>query len=334
VAFQEYRFEVPAGTRKVVLRGATAMRPDALGRDKSDGVTFRVFANGKKLLDEHRTDASWKPFEFDVTSTAGRTLTLRYETDPGPRNNSSFDFSTWGGRELVFEGYSPPATTHTAVRKLSLQPLRSQPSGTGGTWPPSVFASTSSSALESGVAIFRDTGPDGTITYRWSRPTGESDPLLGRIEAELKSASGEHHLVPLATTSDVEWIAKAVPGASRWTGEGSSQVLERDVSVGGRPATLRVKGRIQGKSLVLEVACDQPVVARFDAGGWGPTLRRRLVPVPYLSGVEVNYLPHEDLFVAAQLDWTASAATRHENTRATYQTLTDGTRNPLKERVV
>ena len=54
VTFQEFRFQVPNPTRRVVLKGATAMRPDALGPDKSDGVTFRVFANGKKLLDVHR----------------------------------------------------------------------------------------------------------------------------------------------------------------------------------------------------------------------------------------------------------------------------------------
>lgn len=95
VAFQEYRFAVPTGVRKVSLRGATAMRPDALGSGKSDGVTFRVFANGKKRLDEHRADAAWKPFDFDVSPKTGAVLTLRFETDPGPRNDSSFDFSTW-----------------------------------------------------------------------------------------------------------------------------------------------------------------------------------------------------------------------------------------------
>ncbi len=129
VSFQEFRFQVPKSARRILVRGATGLRTDALGPDKSDGVTFRVFANGKKLLDEHRTDASWKPFEFDLTAQAGPVLTLRFETDPGPKNNSSFDFSIWGDRQLVLEGFAPKAAAHPAVPPLALKSLRSRPEG-------------------------------------------------------------------------------------------------------------------------------------------------------------------------------------------------------------
>lgn len=332
VTFQEYRFQVPPEVRRVVLRGATAMRPDALGRDKSDGVTFRVFANGEKLLDEHRMDASWKAFEFDLTARARPVLTLRFETDPGPKDNASFDFSIWGDRQIVFEGLSPRPPAHAKVPALGLRPLGSHRGG--GATPPSGFPHRESFALEGDAVVFRYAGDDGTITYRWSRPTSGDDPVLGRLVAEVQARGGTRYAVPLATTAALQWTRESLPGASRWKPSRESIELERAYTLGGRTATLRVTGRLAGKSLVLDVACDQSVVSRFDAGGWGPMFRRRAVPVPYLSGEQVEFLPNEDLFVGAQLDWTASAATIHENSRALYQALTDGSRNRLAERAI
>ena len=55
VAFQEFHFLLPRA-RRIVLRGATALRSDAVG--KSDGVTFRIKAGGRQLLEVHRADAS------------------------------------------------------------------------------------------------------------------------------------------------------------------------------------------------------------------------------------------------------------------------------------
>ena len=66
IAFQEFCFRLPpaSAVQHIRLVGATAMRGDALARPgeppKSDGATFRIFANGRPLLDEHRQDADWK----------------------------------------------------------------------------------------------------------------------------------------------------------------------------------------------------------------------------------------------------------------------------------
>ena len=43
-------------------------------------------------------------------------------------------------------------------------------------------------------------------------------------------------------------------------------------------------------------------------------MRRRQVAVPYYTGA-VYYLPQENLFVNAILDWTASAASSHSGTQ-------------------
>ncbi len=96
---------------------------------------------------------------------------------------------------------------------------------------------------------------------------------------------------------------------------------------------IRIKGSLIGKSLVLDLEADQPLAALLDSGNWGPTVRRRTIPVPYFSG-RVDYLPAEGLFVAANYDWTVSAATSLDGSRASYLALTDGRRNPIRERIV
>ena len=82
VTFQEFTLQLPR-VPKIVLRGATALRADGVG--KSDGVTFRVFVDGAKRLEVNRADATWQPFTLDLTALAGKTVTLRFETDPGPQ---------------------------------------------------------------------------------------------------------------------------------------------------------------------------------------------------------------------------------------------------------
>ncbi len=328
IAFQEFAFRMPR-VRRIILRGATAMRPDVEG--KSDGATFRVKANGRGLLDEHRTDAVWRPFEFDLTDSAGGLLVLRFETDPGPKNNASWDFSLWGGRELVLEGFEarPAARPDPPPVDLSrLWPVRD-----GGMVPPSGFQGSVAKGLRGDAATFRYEGADGILEYRWRRPRKPDDPAFGdlRLVARMKGDAAVE--VPLAGAASIEWVRQAEPLESRWEDGPDAVACVRRFAVGGDEATVRVSGRMSGKSLVLDVSCDRPMVKTLDAGVWGPVMRRRRIPVPYYSG-QVDYFPSENLFAGAFLDWTASAASSHDHTRAHYGAFTDGGRNALRERVV
>ena len=103
----------------------------------SDGVTFRLYANGTKLFDYHQTNDVWRPFEYDFTALRGTNLTVRFEVDPGPNNNASFDYSLWGNRQLVLEGYTPPVLTRPAASPLALSNLWS--GQTAEVAPPSGF---------------------------------------------------------------------------------------------------------------------------------------------------------------------------------------------------
>ena len=87
ISFQQFTFEVPKVAR-VLLRGAVALREDAVG--KSDGVTFRIFANTRKLLEVHRVDANWRPFEYgDPPNSNARSIISCIAAHTLARKNSA-----------------------------------------------------------------------------------------------------------------------------------------------------------------------------------------------------------------------------------------------------
>lgn len=388
VAFQEYTVRLPRAA-KITLTGATALRADAVG--KSDGVTFRVFACGRPLLNENRTDGAWRDFRFDLTPLAGQTVTLRFETDPGPKDDASFDFALWGERRLTLAGFRAVAVRRPAPPPLDLRRLSSVTGG--GVAPRSGWAGRTSVRVTPRGAVLRYAGADGTLEYHWTPPASASDPVLGRWVLHAHMTGDAPVDVPLAGGARVEWAVPAVAkgptpppslghpsrsgrGDGAWGGEallsssapavsdtaldkpvkapavcvvpppetggvarsagvgsGSSITLARTFTVGGQTATLTVTAHLAGKSLVLDVACDKPVIRALDGGGWGPTLRRKALGVPYYSN-PVTYLPRENLFTGALLDWTRSAASGQSGTRAAYDARTDGTRRALKETLV
>lgn len=327
VTFQEFTLKLPR-CRRIMLRGATAVRAEAI--DEPDGVTFRVICEGRKLLDVHRKDARWSDFEFDLTESAGKTVTLRFETDPGPDDNTAWDHALWGGRQLVLEGVeSQPAVRHAAPPPLDLRRVQKPPSQS--VVPVSGFASKQQTELTADTAVFRYTGPDGVLEYRWNKPDA-ADPLLGRIELTA-TTSGGGSVLPLACGSKITWAEPATFVSSAFERTPAGVTCFITYKVGDAEAAVRVAGRIEGKSLVLDISCDKPLISRLDAGGWNLLPIRKQIPIPYYSG-QVFYVPSADLFAGGFLDWTCSNASRHENTAAVYSELTDHSRNLLKERAV
>jgi hypothetical protein len=335
VAFQEYHIHLPARSR-VRLSGATALREDGVGR--SDGVTFRIKADGKILLDVHRSDAQWAPFEFDLTAMAGRTVVLRFECDCGPKDDASFDFGIWGDRTLRIDGFQAAPTIRPVPPPVSFRQLVSRPGG--GVAPPGARTTRTNWERSGEQIVLRATDVDGSFTYTWRRSdAGEraasSMGVLGKIvlEARMNGAQNQSALVPLATTAEIRWARPAKSLDSRWEETGGGPVLVREFQVGSSVATLRARGTLFGKCLAIDLEIDEPVASSIDTGGWGPVARRRMVPVPYFTG-QLNYLPIENLFVCGFIDWTASGASSLETHRAHYLPLTDGTRRKVRERVI
>lgn len=340
VTFQDFRIQLPptAAVQHLTLVGATAMRTDAIAAPgeppKSDGATFRIFANGRTLLDEPRTDANWKPFSFDLTALAGQTVVLRFETDPGPRNDPSFDFALWGGRELLLEGFAPKAVG-SAAPPLPLDLRRIQPVQNGEVAPPSGFDGHAAIEVGANDATLTYQGDDGTLQYQWARPVTAADPPFGRWQLRATPLGvTETQNVPFAGDAHLDWTSNAQFKSSRLISEPGDRVACLSTyEVAGRAVTLQCAAKLIGKSLVLEVSCDEPLITSLNAGQWGPVLHRRPVTVPYYSG-QVYYLEHEHLFVNAFLDWTKSSASYLDQALAGYGPRTDGTRSPLHERLI
>lgn len=328
ITFQQFVFSLPPTATRILLRGATAMRSENV--TNSDGVTFRLYANGTKLFDYHQTNDVWQPFEYDFSSQRGSNLVVRFEVDPGPRNDPSFDYSLWGNRELVLEGYNPPVVKHPPPPPLVLSNLWSGQSVDVA--PQSGFPGTSTTSLSNGLACFRYTGPDGVLEYQWRGPESPRDGLFGTITVTAQATGDTRVTVPLANSAAISWSQAATATASGWIKTNLGYTLWRTYNVGSTSATVRITGQMVGKTLALTITCDQPVVTALDVGGWGLVMRRHVV-VPYYPGT-VYYLARENLFVNAMLDWTASAASSHGGTKAGYDLRTDGTRVPLRERAI
>ena len=327
VTFQEFTMKLPRAP-KIFLSGATALRADGVG--KSDGVTFRVYVDGAKRLDVNRADATWQPFVIDLTALGGKTVTLRFETDPGPRDDASFDFALWGGREVVLTGFTPSVQRHPAPIPLDLRRLTSRQNGSVA--PPSGFAGRTSVQATSGAAILRYRGADGTLEYHW-KPAGEG--LLGDLVLRAAMTGDAPVVLPLAGQAALDWTGTAALTGTRLTPTpaGDGATLTRSYLVAGQAARVTVTGRMRGKSLVFDIACDKPLLSGLHGGDWGPTMRRRQIGLPYYSN-PVWYLARENMFAGTFLDWTTSNASSQDGTRATYEARTDGTRNLLRERLV
>ncbi len=352
IAFQQFVFALPAQATGVFLRGATAMLSDSIG--VSDGVIFRVFINGQKLLETYRTNDVWEDFEFDLTLLRGGNATIRFEVDPGPYDNTACDWALWGARDLVIEGYTPIPPVHPPPPALVLSNVWSRPNGEVA--PLGGFTGASSVWLSNDVAHLRYAGADGTMEYVWQRPQSANDGVFGTLTLAAQMTGDAPVTVPLARFANLSWTASATAGDNSWQPGTNSVTLVRSFTVGTTRASVQITGNLVGKSLVLSVTCDQPLVTSFGAGWWGPVERCQQVTVPYYSGLInfppadqddascgeeplyysglIYFFPEENIFVNAFLDWTASAASSHWQTRASYDPLTDGTRSRLQERAV
>ena len=83
IAFQQFVIRLPAEATRILLRGATAMRSQNV--TNSDGVTFRLYADGTKLFDYHQTNDVWRQFEFDFSARRGSNLTRALRGGPRPQ---------------------------------------------------------------------------------------------------------------------------------------------------------------------------------------------------------------------------------------------------------
>lgn len=337
-AFQEFSITLPASPA-AAIEGFTSLTDDS---EKSDGVTYRIRVNGDIAWEEHRHTLDWQPFRADLAKWAGKPVTIRFESTPGPKNNTGWDASMWGERKLLlpgFRGFEHPAPPPLDLKKLSSKQNKS--------WAPlSGFDSKTKITVEKDyLASLSYDGDDGAMKHEWS--------LCGAIERYSPVAGDMSIARPLGTitlhakmTGDREYEIPMLGGAQiLWTNEvheldakfvkhwSSIELVRTFTNAAGEIATLTVSAKLEGKSIVLDIACDKPWIKEFTPGIVGPVAIKKKLPMPYY-GHPVEFLPAENLFVSSFPDWSASHASHFRNERAIYEALTDGSRNKLVERAI
>lgn len=343
----DYELVLPR-LQPIRLKFGIAMGPDVARPERSDGVTFSCLlkADGgeQELMRQHQAEARWLDFDFDLTPYAGQTVVVRLQVEPGPQNNSSFDYSFFGDARLaVGAGTSQRAevlqrlTTSRAYQATARADLTSLSNRTDqGVVPGNLLPGKN--ALEPAANGWRFTydGEDCRVAYEWTPDTGTLDDFRVQVDdgRPLAPALGGGATVAVQHADQPDDKAEDVPlrGGRPVEVKREQDLLkvlwEYDIS--GQAVRVAWTFRILGKALVISARCDAPQVSRFSLGEVGLAPLRRSFPVPYLPG-SVVYLPAQNVFVGRCLDWTVSHASRCPQGVADYEPKTDGTRNPLVE---
>jgi hypothetical protein len=338
----EYELALPRVT-PIKFSFAVVMGPDAGVPDKSDGSTFSCYltADGveRELMREHQATDKWKQFEFDLSPHAGKTVKLRLQVEPGPKNNPSWDWSFFGdakftvgaGQDARGEWLKRLTGTraYAATSKASLVALSN--SASNGVVPSNLLPFSNKLERTADGWRFTYAGADGPVTFTFTPATGTLDDFTAQLGKgrPFLPATGGGAIVARKLENNTEEVQARGGRAVEVRREGDTLNVVWEYDLPDQPLRIAWRYRMQGKALVVSARCDEPVISRFSLGSAAAPLRRTLT-VPYLPGV-VNYLPVEGVFVFRYLDWTQSHASVCPQGEAAYQLTTASNRNALVE---
>jgi hypothetical protein len=343
----DYRVALPRQA-PLQLRFGIAMSPEAAAPGKSDGVTFSctLVAEGKnrELMRQHYTRAAWRDYTFDLAPYVGQIIVVRFQVEPGPRNDSSFDYSYFGDPKII-AGNAPESHTavlaritesraYRAVEHCNIAELSNR--SENGIAPANLLACTNRlEAADGGGWRFLYEADDCRIVYSYRAATGTLDdftvqvdsgrpvaPAAGGGATAMVAEAGAMREMPLRGGKAVHVEANAATQTLRILWEYPQQKNS--------PLRIAWTYQIRGKALLVAARCETPGATRFSLGDLGPVPFRRRIAVPYLPG-KLVFLPGENLFVSRRLDWTVSHSSRCPEGEAAYEPKTDGTHNALVE---
>lgn len=247
----DYRLALPA-TRPIRLTFSTAIRDHDPGKEgASDGVDFRVEVGegGKfsKVFGRFSAAKQWEAAEVDLSTHAGREVTLRFATGPGPARNTSCDASFWA-EPMIWVGATPPTEARDARearRKGALAAARAALGGKGGEW---------AWVVEGGCGKFGAAvrpGPGGVTDAFIVLSDGGRDLVFEGFGVKIGGT-------PVGGLAGLP-IAKAATKSDSGVGE-----IRHDVAVGERTQTVLAK--VWAEKGALRVAFSMPGVERDGRG--------------------------------------------------------------------
>ena len=110
----EYKVPVPAADA-VRISFAAGIMDAAIGQRKGP-MTFRVEVNGVVAWKQDVSTGAWQAGSADLSSFAGKTLRVRFVTNPGPANDSTFGWAGWSGLGLTVVGKAAPIEFSLTLR--------------------------------------------------------------------------------------------------------------------------------------------------------------------------------------------------------------------------
>ncbi len=148
----------------IALDFATAIRDNTVAEPPSDGAEYRVLVGDgfafKTPFTRFSAAKHWEPAHVDLSSYAGRKVTLRLVTDPGPAHNTTCDQSYWA--EPMLSGGLPPKPEPEAERLARRQKALDQAKGalhgksSAWSWKLESEAGTTSAAIVPGPSGLAD----------------------------------------------------------------------------------------------------------------------------------------------------------------------------------
>jgi len=332
---------------KVQLRFGIAMSTAAVG--KSDGVTFSCHLidgdHEQELMREHYAKDQWKDYSIDLASHAGKKVVVRLQVEPGPKNDTSFDFAYFGDAKITIDGASQDRAglvqrltstrAYLATEKASLIALANR--SDEGVTPANLLPHKNTCQADGDSYRFVYEADDCRLLYTYNPASGTLDDWSVQVDdgpVFLPAAGGG---VTARMTPEKNGKPDAGKDVALRGGRLVNAAIEKDAicvlweyEAEGQPVRVAWQFGIAGKALLVSARCDEPVVSRFSLGEVGGVALRRSLFVPYLPG-RVAYLPGENVYVCRYLDWTQSGSSACPQGDATYEVKTDGTRNPLVE---
>ncbi len=251
-ALLDFRVALPK-QKPIHLDFATAIRDADLKREgASDGVDFRVLVSdggGFKHLFERFSGAKrWEPARVDLSDYAGREITLRLFTGPGPKHNTSCDSSFWAeptvwvGAPVAVE----PAERRAARRQAAVRAASAALTGNTSNWGWKL----TNEAATVGVAVVR--GPNGLA------------------DAFIAFVDDKHELVFDGFTFEVDGLPIATGKAGLICDRvadsfrGGKGVLDHYLLKGDQP--LRAQAKLWAEKGALRVAFSMPGAKRDKRG--------------------------------------------------------------------
>lgn len=330
VTDQTFHLTMPVAKR-ITLRFFIAMKEGETGPKKSDGATFRIYADGATVYDKNQTTSQWEPAAVDLSRFAGKSMLLTFETDPGTKDDPSFDYAFWGDRKIDAE---PEAH---AGRTAVTGPLISQKIvDYSRDYRPSSGVSPASATIYPAIHLSAHCKPASRSLFEgWSAllTDDELTSRVGRAPLEYGLGYGGYLdlVAPNGTTVRSDSNRVSVRSAdTRSTGGITDRTIVYTLEGKTTTVHLRLFPAV-GWNVKAELTSMDSSIAGVHFGTIGPVPFRRQISVPYYGIVQ--YFPDSGVFANVFIDHQRSHASRIDGVSALYEPLTDGSHVAVNETV-